>query len=105
MTGLPANYLTDLQQGTEEWFAARIGKLGSSRIADAMARSKRLPVAELSCRADLKLDLAVERITNKPTEHFVSRWMERGTALEPLARAAYELRKGPVRQVGYVLHP
>lgn len=60
----------------------------------------------MQCRADLRLDLAVERVTKKPMEHFVSRWMEEGKEKEPLARAAYELRKDiQVRQVGFVVHP
>lgn len=92
-------------QHTEEWFAARIGCLTASRIADAIAKRKKGD-DELQCRADLRLALAVERVTNKPSETYVSPWMERGTELEPLARAAYELRQGvEVEQVGFVLHP
>lgn len=98
--------IIDCIQGSSEWFESRIGMLGSSRIADAIRKAKRESTGELQCRADLRIDLAVERITKKPMEHYVSKWMERGTELEPLARAAYELRKEvDVRQVGFVLHP
>ncbi len=94
------------EQGTQEWFACRIGCLTSSRIADAIRKAKRESTGELQCRQDLKLELAVERVTAKPMAHFVSMWMERGTELEPLARAAYELRKdAEVKQTGFVLHP
>lgn len=93
-------------QRSQEWFEAHIGKLTSSRIADAIAKRKRNPSEELQCRADLRMDLAVERVTRKPIEHFVSKWMERGVELEPLARVAYALRKEiDVREVGFVLHP
>lgn len=96
----------DCLQGSEEWFANRIGLLTSSRIADAIRKAKRESTGELQCRADLRLELAVERITKKPMEHFVSKWMERGAEMEPMARAAYELRTDTrVRQVGFVLHP
>jgi len=98
--------IVDCLQGSQEWFAARIGVLSSSRVADAVKKAKRESTGELQGRKDLKLDLAVERITNRPMEHFVTKWMERGTELEPLARAAYELRMDTeVRQVGFVLHP
>lgn len=92
-------------QGDAEWFAARIGCLPASRIADAIAVRKK-GNGDLQCRHDLKLELAVERVTNKVSEHFVSQWMVRGTELEPLARAAYELRTGSeVQQTGFILHP
>lgn len=93
-------------QGDSEWFENRIGMLTSSRIADALKRAKRESTGELQARADMRLDLAVERVTRKPMEHFVSVWMQRGTELEPMARAAYELRTDRrTTQVGFVLHP
>lgn len=92
-------------QGTAGWFNAHLGKLTSSRIASAVAKRKR-GTEDFQCRTDLRLDLAIERITRKPTEHFVSEWMERGIEMEPLARAAYELRDGiTTKQVDFVLHP
>ena len=93
-------------QGTGEWFQNRIGCLTASRIADAIGKAKRETTGELKARYDLKLELAVERLTNKASEHYVSQWMERGTEMEPLARAAYELRTGAdVQMVDLVLHP
>lgn len=92
-------------QGTELWFQEHLGKLTSSRIADAVRKRKR-STEPLQAYLDLKLELAVERVTQKPAEHFVSQWMERGTELEPLARAAYELRKdAAVTTIDFVLHP
>lgn len=92
-------------QGTSEWFSCRCGCLTSSRIADAIAKPKRKTTDELQCRKDMKLDLAIERITNKPAEHFVSEWMKQGADREPLARAAYEItRDVEVQTVGFALH-
>jgi hypothetical protein len=94
-----------------EWFAMRIGCLTSSRVADAVARRKRKPkdgteAPPLQAYLDLRMELAVERVTSKISDNYVSRWMERGLELEPLARAAYELRTGTeTQQVGFVLHP
>jgi len=98
--------LVDCIQGDAEWFAARIGHLTGSRIADAIRKPKGKNTGELECRYNLRLELAVERVTNKPAEHYVSAWMERGLELEPLARAAYELRtERETQQVGFVMHP
>lgn len=93
-------------QRTAAWFDQHLGKLTSSRIEDAVNKRKRNPKDPLQAYLDLLLELAVERVTNKPAEHFVSIWMERGLELEPLARAAYELRTGKtIALVDFVAHP
>jgi YqaJ-like viral recombinase domain len=92
-------------QRSHDWLQNRLGCLTSSRIADALAKPKR-GNGELQCRADYKLELAVERITNKPIGHYVSVDMQRGIDEEPRARAAYELRTGSeVTLIDFVLHP
>lgn len=99
------NIISATQQDAE-WFEARLGCLTASRIADALAKRKGKSTEDLQCRADLRLALSVERVTNKPMENYVSKWMERGTEMEPLARAAYEIRTGnQTQQVGFVAHP
>jgi putative phage-type endonuclease len=98
--------IVDCLQGSEEWFDCRIGVLSSSRVASAIRKARRETTGELECRVNLRLDLAVERITGKPAENFVSTWMQRGIELEPMARAAYELRTDTrTQQVGFVFHP
>lgn len=98
--------IVECVQGDKDWWESRLGMLTSSRVASALAVPKRNGGAELQSRQDVKLELAIERIIRKPMEHYVSEWMERGAAMEPLARGAYELRTGAeVRQVGFVLHP
>lgn len=93
-------------QRTEEWFNNHVGMLTSSRIADVIGKRKRNPAEPLQAYVDLRIELAVERLTKKPAQHFVSTWMERGIELEPLARAAYELRADrEVNLVDFVLHP
>lgn len=93
-------------QGDATWHESRMGMLTGSRIADAIRKAKRESTGELKTRYDYKLDLAVERVTKKTTRHFVSEWMERGVELEPMARAAFELRNEcNVDLVGFVLHP
>lgn len=99
------------EQLSAEWWAARIGHLTSSRIADAIAKRKRKGngkevTDDLQCRIDLRLELAVERVTQKISEHYVSYWMARGMEMEPAARFAYEQRtETETEKVGFALHP
>lgn len=92
-----------MQQGTEEWRAARLGKLTASRIADAIAKTKSGWGAS---RANIKALLIAERLTGIPQETYVSAAMQHGTDTEPQARIAYEfLTDQAVTQVGFVGHP
>src|SRR5271157_3790853 len=94
-----------------EWFAVRCGCLTSSRIMDAVTQRKRKPkdgseAPPLQAYLDLRMELAVERMTSKISDNYVSKWMERGLEMEPLARGAYELRTdAETQQVGFILHP
>ena len=93
----------DLVQGTPEWLAARCGSLGASSIGDALAKTK---TGWGASRANLLSRLVVERLTGKPVESYVNAAMQRGTDLEPQARAMYALHTGyDVAEVGIVLHP
>lgn len=93
----------DLVQGTPEWLAARAGSLGASSVADALAKTK---TGWGGLRANLHARMVTERLTGKPVETFVNAAMQRGTELEPQARAMYSLESGcDVAEVGIVLHP
>ena len=57
-------------------------------------------------RADYIADIITERLTGSPIESYTNSYMEWGTANEPLARAAYEIKTGIwVEQVAIVNHP
>lgn len=93
----------DLIQGTPEWLAARCGSLGASSMGDALAKTK---TGWGSSRANLKARIVTERITGQPVEMFVNAAMQRGTELEPQARAMYSFHSGhDVTEIGIVLHP
>ena len=93
----------DLVQGSTEWLAVRLGKLGASRIADALARTKSGWGAS---RVNVRADLIVERLTGQPAERYTNAAMQWGTDTEPDARAAYEFYRGvDVQSVGWVPHP
>ena len=89
-----------MQQGTNEWFAARLGKVTASRAADVMTKKGS------AARANLSAQLVLERITNTKGESFSSAAMQWGVDQEPFARAAYEAHSGVwVDTVGFVQHP
>lgn len=92
-----------IEQRTEAWFAARLGKVTASRVADLMAKTKTGPSAS---RANYMADLIVERLTGQRAEGFTSAAMQWGTDTEPQARAAYEfLTDASVTEEGFVVHP
>lgn len=91
-----------MEQRSQEWFAARIGKVTASRVADLMAKTKSGPAAS---RANYMADLIVERLTGQKAEGFTSAAMQWGTDTEPQARAAYEfLTDADVVEEGFCLH-
>jgi len=92
-----------MEQRTEEWFAARLGKVTASKIADVMAKTKTGYGATRAKYMDQLLD---EIVTGQPTSGFTNAAMQHGIDTEPKARAAYELITGnEVVEVGFVDHP
>lgn len=92
-------------QRSPEWYAARLGKLTGSRVADAFARLKD-GKTEAAGRRNLRVQLVLERLTGQSQENgYVSPDMERGAVLEDEARGAYEADTGlVVKPVGFVEH-
>lgn len=87
-------------QGTDEWFAARLGKVTASRIADVMMKPT------TAGYQNYRSQLICERLTGRPTETFQSAAMQHGTDTEPQARAVYTMATGNmVQQVGFIDHP
>ena len=92
-----------MDQRTDEWFAARLGKVTASRVADVVAKTKNGYGAS---RENYMAQLICERLTGKPTEMFSNAAMEWGTQTEPQARAAYSAKTGElVEEVGFLCHP
>ena len=92
-----------MEQRTEEWFAARCGKVTASRVADIIAKTKSGPSAS---RENYLAQLVCERLTGKPAESYSNSAMQHGTDTEPYARAAYEARMDLlVTEVGFIDHP
>ena len=92
-----------MDQRTEEWFAARLGKVTASKVADVMAKTK---TGYAASRETYITQLVLERITNTKAEGFTSQAMQWGIDQEPFARAALELHQGYlVQETGFVPHP
>ncbi len=92
-----------LIQGSPDWFAARVGLVTASRIADVVARTKSGYGAS---RANYMAQLVAERLTQTAIEGFTSVAMQWGIDHEPQARAAYEFfTNNLVEKAGFVPHP
>jgi putative phage-type endonuclease len=92
-----------MEQRSAEWFAARLGKVTASRVADIIAKTKS---GYSASRANYMAELVCERLTGMQGESFSSAAMVWGTNTEPMARSAYESRMAElVEETGFVLHP
>jgi len=92
-----------MEQRSEDWFAARLGKVTASRVADIIAKTKS---GYSTSRANYMAELVCERLTGTRGESYTNAAMAWGTATEPQARSAYEAATGfLVDEVGFVPHP
>jgi putative phage-type endonuclease len=83
--------------------AARLGKATASRIADVIAKTKS---GYSTSRKNYAAELVCERLTKAPTVGYTNAAMQRGTELEPEARASYEFFANvEVIPAGYIDHP
>jgi putative phage-type endonuclease len=92
-----------MEQRTEEWFAARLGKVTASRVADVIAKTKS---GYSASRDNYMAQLICERLTGQQGESFTNSAMQHGVDTEPLARSAYEAFADlMVEEIGFVQHP
>lgn len=92
-----------IEQGSEEWFNARLGKITASRVSDVMAKTRSGYGAS---RKNYMMELLCQRLTGNRDEGYTSPAMLRGIELEPVARSAYEMSTDMiVEEAGFVLHP
>lgn len=75
------------EQGTPEWFAARLGIPTASEFSTVMAKGK--GSADSKTRKTYMLKLIGERMTGEPTESYTNVHMERGKVMEEEARNFY----------------
>ena len=95
--------ILDVEQGSDEWKAARLGRVTASRVADMTAKTK---TGWGASRANYLAELVAERLTGAPAERYTNAAMEWGSENEAAARSVYEMMTdATVEQVGAVLHP
>ena len=92
-----------IEQGTSEWLQLRLGKVTASRVADIMAKTK---TGVSASRNNYLIELALQRVTGAVEQGYTNDAMAWGTATEPQARVAYEVKTGNfVDQIAFVDHP
>lgn len=90
-------------QQSPEWFAARLGKVTASRIADVTAKTR---TGWGASRANYAAELIAERLTGVRADTYTNAGMQWGTEKEPEARIAYSFYTGnDVEEVGFIEHP
>jgi len=92
-------------QGSPEWLALRCGKITGSRFRAVLDLNKRTGQPNKP-RRDLVQTLRMELATGEPEYVEPNDYMAHGTAMEPMARAAYEfLRDCECVVPAFVCHP
>lgn len=95
--------IIDCEQGSPEWFAARLGLPTASEFSTVMAKGKD-GGASLTRKTYL-MKLAGELLTGEPMESYSNAHMERGREQEAEAREAYAfMRDADPRQVGFIVN-
>lgn len=92
-----------VDQGTEDWFEARLGRATASRFKDVMTKIRS---GEAAARKNYKFELVAERLTGQREESYSNAAMQWGTDNEPVARLRYELSTDhDVEETGFFAHP
>jgi len=85
----------DCEQGSSDWLEIRRGVITGTRLEQAFKNSEAL-----------LNKLIAEKMATFLEPQGSSKDIERGHALEPMAKKEYEKQTGkPVKEVGFILHP
>ena len=77
----------DFEQGSPQWFAARMGIPTASEFSTVLAKGK--SGGDSKTRATYMRKLAGEILTGEPMESYTNAHLERGKVMEPEARELY----------------
>jgi putative phage-type endonuclease len=91
-----------MEQRSEEWFQARLGKVTASRVSDVLSKIK---TGESASRRNYKIQLVSERLTGEKQETYINQAMQDGIDREFYAREKYVQQHGEVEEVGFIQHP
>ncbi len=93
----------EVEQRSEEWFTARLGKATASRFKDIVAITKS---GYGAARKNYRAELVIERLTGEKASNYTSPAMQWGIDNEPTARDAYTAETGnDVVEASFVEHP
>jgi putative phage-type endonuclease len=93
-----------MEQRTQEWYSARMGKVTASAVCNVLAKLK--TGKEAQARADYRMQLVAERLTGLPADKYQTPAMAWGVENEADARFMYEEQTGNlVTEVGFIDHP
>ena len=94
--------ILEMEQGSDEWLAARLGRPSASMFSKLIT-TKGKPSTQAGGYIN---KLAGERLSGESEAFYTNEHMVRGTELEPEAREAYEFISGnDVLEVGFVVDP
>lgn len=86
-------FVRDVEQGTEEWLALRVGCITASRLKDVLAKGR--GSAPSKTGQAYAFEIASEILTGRTAEEgFSSFYMDRGKQLEDEARKSYSFITG-----------
>ena len=96
-----------MEQRTDEWFKARLGKVTASKIHDIMIKTK---AGESTYKTKYRLQLVTERLTGKVVPVFMNNAMAHGVEYEDEAKLEYANRNKllvgtDLTDVGMIDHP
>lgn len=95
--------MIEIEQRTDDWFTARLGKVTASSLYKVLAKTKTGYGAD---RGNYMTQLVLERVTGSKADSYTNAAMQWGIDQEPFARAAYEASRGVmVDEVGFIPHP
>src|SRR5579871_235731 len=63
--------VVECEQGSAAWLQARLGNITASRVCEALSKFK-TKQGETMERYNYRVDMIVERLTNRSTENFIS---------------------------------
>jgi len=92
----------DIEQGTDEWFAARCGVITAS-VVGLLITPKTIKPATNDTSRGLTAQLVAERITGHVEPMHETSDMLRGTLDEPYARDIYSEHYAPAAEVGFMV--
>ncbi|MCK5602712.1 YqaJ viral recombinase family protein [Candidatus Pacearchaeota archaeon] len=93
--------MSDIIQGSSEWFDIKRGKISASRVIDILPGK----TGYKASRKNYMAQLVCEILTGTTEETFTSGPMQWGIDNEPLARAVYEAKTGyMVTEEGFKVH-